>query len=58
MSIPDSELFNQILHKHVQNEDLLTPLYTVESSIESPEKTGEELKKVVIYQSRKKNILS
>ena len=33
MSISDGELFTQILHKYVKNEDLLTPVYMVEAPI-------------------------
>lgn len=59
MSISDAELFTQILHKHVKNEDLLTPLFSVEScnvsessdrapdkepkKVDSPEKTTAQL---------------
>jgi hypothetical protein len=50
MSISDAELFTQILHKHVKNEDLLTPLFSVEScnvSESSDRAPDEEPKKVV-----------
>jgi hypothetical protein len=49
MSISDAELFTQILHKHVKNEDLLTPLFSVEScnvSESSDRAPDEEPKKV------------
>lgn len=49
MSVSDSELFTQILHKHVKSEDLLTPLLSLDSSSVadiSEKKPDDEIKKV------------
>ncbi|XP_063908041.1 cysteine-rich protein 2-binding protein [Zophobas morio] len=61
MSISDGELFTQILHKYVKNEDLLTPVYMVEAPISdgsdkvSDEDTIKSIKQFTV--NKRKSIL-
>ncbi|RZC33691.1 cysteine-rich protein 2-binding protein [Asbolus verrucosus] len=58
MSITDAELFTQILHKHVKNEDLLTPLFSIDTSVmETSEVQDEEAKKTKQFSVNKRKSL-